>query len=227
MNILVLEDQDDLRTLFVMHLGFAGHKVRGARNAIELDALMAQESHDLLLLDVNLPGESGMSVAKRLRSHPGLTIVMMTGRGGPEDRVQGFEAGADSYLVKPVGLRELDAVIARVQERKQAVAYQGGEGWMLKVRERRLVSPEGVVVPLTLMEVQLLSAIVKKEDRTATRRQIIEAIGFDYMSYDERRIEVSLSRLRRKIKSHTGVDVPIKALRGMGYGFDESCRVVW
>ncbi|MEK9952167.1 MAG: response regulator transcription factor [Curvibacter sp.] len=227
MNILVLEDQDDLRTLFVMHLGFAGHKVRGARNAIELDTLMAQEAPDLLLLDINLPGESGISVAKRLRSYPGLTIVMMTARCGPEDRVQGFEAGADSYLVKPVGLRELDAVIARIQERRQAVVQQDCEGWVLKIRERRLVSPDQIVVPLTLMEVQLLSVIVKKEDRTATRRQMIEAIGFDYMSYDERRIEVSLSRLRRKIKSHTGVDVPIKALRGMGYGFDETCRVVW
>lgn len=196
MNIIVLEDHDDLRTLFVMHLGVSGHEVRSARIASELDALIDQQVPDLLLLDVNLPGESGISVAKRLRSQPGLTIVMMTGRGQPEDRMQGFEAGADSYLVKPVSLRELDAVIALAQERLGVIARLSNGGWILKVNERSLLSPDRSNIPLTLMELRLLAAMVKKKDRIATRRQMIEAMGFDYLSYDERRIEVNLSRLR-------------------------------
>lgn len=222
MKIAVIEDQADLQEELVYYLSRKGHHVHGVTNGIELNRLMLTDPPELLLLDIGLPGEDGIAIADRLKDTAGLSIVMLTARSSVEDRIRSFEAGADTYLVKPVNYRELEAVIQRAETRLQA-ANQDHDGWLLRPRERILTAPNDVRVPLTLTESRLLSAIVSRTDKIATRQQLIEALGLDFLSYDDRRIEVSMSRLRKKIEHITGLKAPIKASRNVGYAFEERC----
>ena len=117
MRVVVVEDQDDLREEIVIFLNRLGMDTEGASTSIELDRIIANRKPDLILLDIGLPGEDGISIAKRLKETPGLTVVMLTARSSLEDRALSLESGADNYLVKPVSLRELQAVIERVSQK--------------------------------------------------------------------------------------------------------------
>lgn len=224
MKIAIIEDQADLQEELVYYLSKNGHQVHGVTNGIELDQLMSADPPELLLLDIGLPGEDGIAIANRLKGIPGLSIVMLTARSSAEDRIQSFEAGADTYLVKPVSYRELEAVIQRADARLQA-ANQDQAGWQLRPRERVLSTPDNTQVPLTLTESRLLTAIISRTDKVATRQQLVEALGLDFLSYDDRRIEVCVSRLRKKIQQLTGLKAPIKASRNVGYMFQELCTL--
>lgn len=224
MRIDVLEDDDSLRSLLLTHISLSGHRVRGARNAIELDQLFKKEVPDILFLDLSLPGESGFTVAERYRDTPNLTIVMLTGRSGMEDRIQGLEAGADIYLIKPVSLREVDAVIKRSRER-QVTTQSGVQTWRLGTQARYLLTPDGAKIPLTLTEYRLLNAIVRPSERVATRQELMTNISKGDECYDDRRLEVAMSRLRRKIETYAMREAPIRAVRGVGYGFEEPCQI--
>lgn len=224
MKIAVIEDQTDLQEELVYYLSKKGHQVYGVTNGIELNQLMTANPPELLLLDIGLPGEDGISIANRLKDIAGLSIVMLTARSSAEDRIQSFEAGADTYLVKPVSYRELEAVIQRADARLQA-ANQDQVGWQLRPRERVLNAPNNTQVPLTLTESRLLTAIISRTDKVATRQQLVEALGLDFLSYDDRRIEVCMSRLRKKVQLTTNLKAPIKASRNVGYSFQEACTL--
>jgi len=224
MKIVVLEDQPDLREELVYYLRKSGHQAQGGANGVALEQLMAQDTPELLLLDIGLPGEDGIAIANRLKNVAGLSLVMLTARNGAEDRIRSFEAGADTYLVKPVSPRELEAVIQRAEVRHKRTAEEGN-GWRFHSKVRTLTAPNDHQVHLTLTEARLLGAMVRQSDRLATRRQLIEALGLDFLSYDDRRIEVSVSRLRKKVLLITGLDAPIKASRNVGYAFLEPCQL--
>lgn len=224
MKIVVVEDQLDLREELVDYLNKIGHPTRGASSGSELDRLIAQEPAELVLLDIGLPGEDGIAIAQRLHDVPNLGIVMLTARSGEEDRIQSFEAGADTYLVKPVSYRELEAVIQRAQARLQAGSSEPSS-WQLKPRERVLTAPNQQEVQLTLTESRLLAAIIARPDRVATRQQLVESLGLDFLNYDDRRIEVSMSRLRKKIHLSTNLKAPLKASRNVGYAFQGQCML--
>jgi DNA-binding response OmpR family regulator len=224
MRIDVLEDDDSLRSLLMTHISLSGHQVRGARNAIELAQLFRKETPDILFLDLSLPGESGFVVAERYRDTPKLTMVMLTGRSAMEDRIQGLEAGADLFLTKPVSLREVDAVIKRTSERR-AVAEPGRQTWRLGTQVRCLFTPGGEKIPLTVTEYRLLNAMVRPVERVATRQEMIVHISKGDEYYDDRRLEVAMSRLRKKIQTYAMREAPIRAVRGVGYGFEEPCQI--
>ena len=178
-----------------------------------------------LLLDISLPDQDGIAIAERLHRTPGLVIVMLTARSGEEGRIRSFEGGADSYLVKPVNYRELQAVLARAEQRLNPKVAAQPVGWQLMRRERLLTSPAGVSVLLTGSELCLLEVLVRQAGKAATRRQLIEAMGFDFMTFDERRIEVKMSRLRKKIRDATCIDDPVKSEWGVGYVFMADCSL--
>lgn len=222
MKIAVVEDHDELRQELIYYLSKFGHQVSGACNSIELDQLMRQSGLDLVLLDIGLPGEDGIEIARRLSRVPSINIIMLTARDGAEDRIQGFEAGADVYLVKPVSFRELDAVVQRVEVKK--LAGQGNvDCWQIRPSERTLISPGAIEIPLTLTEASLLNVIASQPGKIAARQKLVEALGIDYCHYDDRRLEVSISRLRKKIMTRTGLSAPIKSCRNVGYSFDDVC----
>lgn len=225
MNIIVVEDQMDLQEELVYFLCRIGHEAVGVSCGHELDQAMQRRWPDLLLLDIGLPGQDGIAIAGRLHRTPGLVIVMLTARSGEEDRIRSFEGGADSYLVKPVNYRELQAVLARAGQRLNARAAARPAGWQLMRRERLLKSPAGMSVPLTGSELCLLEVLVRQGGKAATRRQLIEAMGFDFMTFDERRIEVKMSRLRKKIRDATHIDDPVKSEWGVGYVFMADCSL--
>lgn len=224
MKIAIVEDHLDLREELVYFLNKRGHSSYGVSNGIELAQSMARENPELVLLDIGLPGEDGISLAKKLSENSGLSIVMLTARSGSEDRVQSYEAGADTYLVKPVNYRELEAVIQRAAMRLRT-ADEHVECWQLTPRERVLTAANGVKVPLTMTETRFLSAMFSRHEKIASRQQLVEVLGVDFLAYDDRRIEVGISRLRKKVQDTTGIPLPVKACRNMGYSFNAPCAI--
>ena len=198
MKIIVVEDNLDLQQEITYLLNKSGHEARGAGSAIELDRLMNEQAAEVLILDVGLPGEDGLSIARRMGNRQDLGIIMLTARGTDDDHIKGLEGGADNYLVKPVNRRLLLAALERIQQRIQPSL--GSDVWLLDKREHLLISPTGMKVELTDSELVMLETMVHNNGKPASRRKLVEALGFDYMSYDERRIEVKLSRLRKKIR---------------------------
>ena len=180
---------------------------------------------DLILLDIGLPGEDGISIAKRLKETPGLTVVMLTARSSLEDRALSLESGADNYLVKPVSLRELQAVIERVSQKLRTGVVGSPKSWYLLRYECVLRSPLGKNITLTASEFKLLECMIAHRGQPANRRELIEAQGHNFLTYDERRIEVKISRLRKKIREITELDDPIKAEWGLGYAFSAPCSL--
>lgn len=229
MNIVVVEDQIDLQEELVYFLCRIGHNALGVSSGRELDLIMQQRRPDLLLLDIGLPDQDGIEIANRLSHTNGLVIVMLTARSGEEDRIRSFEGGADSYLVKPVNYRELQAVLARASRRINPLPLLSKVaqpvGWQLLCRQRILKSPTGVELSLTGSELCLLEILVRQAGKTVTRRQLIEAMGYDFMTFDERRIEVKISRLRKKIRDATSTEDPVKSDWGIGYVFMPECSL--
>ncbi len=225
MNIIVVEDVVDLRDEIVHWLGRDGHEVHGAGNSMEMDRLLDRVRPQLVILDIGLPGEDGLALCSRLQEVPELHIAILSARGTDEDRRRGLVAGADSYLVKPVDFCELDAVIRRLELRRRLAVDNTAGGWILRTQQQLMMSPGGRRVVLTYAETRLLRVLVQKVGRTATRAELMKALGLSNVP-DDRRIEVSLSRLRAKIKAGCGVDLPVKANRAVGYSFLEECRLV-
>lgn len=225
MKIIVVEDQVDLQDELIYFLAKSGHDASGVSNGIELNQAMARQRPDLLLLDIGLPGEDGIAIAHRLRNTPGMAIVMLTARSAEEDRIRSFEGGADNYLVKPVNYRELQAVLDRASQRLNRATWKVPATWQLQRRGRLLISPAGQEVPLTGMELCLLEAMVRNARQATSRRALVRAMGCDPLTFDERRLEVRLSRLRKKIRDLTGCDDPLKSEWGFGYIFMAACTL--
>lgn len=225
MKIIVVEDQINLQDELIYFLAKCGHDARGVSNGIELDQAMARQRPDLLLLDIGLPGEDGIAIARRLRHTPGMAIVMLTARSAEEDRIRSFEGGADNYLVKPVNYRELQAVLARASQRLNRGAWEVPATWQLQRQERMLTSPLGQTISLTGMELCLLEAMIRNAGKATSRRALVRAMGYDPLTFDERRLEVRISRLRKKIRDITGSDDPVKSEWGAGYVFMAACTL--
>lgn len=221
MRIAVVEDHVELRAELVYYLSKHGHNVFGVGNIVELEQKMRDTTPHLLLLDIGLPGLDGIEIARRFRNEAGLSIVMLTARCDDEERVRSFEAGADTFLAKPVSFRELDAVIHRAEARKNSSCNISG--WQLFSSERMLVTPNDVHVSLTLTEACLMKELFCRPDKIASRRSLITALGADFLAYDDRRIEVVMSRLRKKVELAAGVRAPIKSVRNVGYVLEGAC----
>jgi two-component system OmpR family response regulator len=221
-SILVVDDDSDLRTLIADFLQSNGLNVRAAANAMEMDAHIAAERPDLIVLDLMMPGEDGLSVLRRIRKPGGPAIIMLSAMGEDTDRIIGLEVGADDYLPKPCNPRELLARIRAVLRRKAEEAVMGGTGqvrrfgaWTLDLVQREVRRIDAAPAPLTDAEFRVLAAFLDRPQRVLTRDQLIEAgKGVDSEVYD-RAIDVTISRLRKKL----GPDDPIRTVRNEGYMF--------
>jgi two-component system OmpR family response regulator len=226
-HILVVEDDTQLREQVAAYLADHGFHVHAAADARAMDRALAQAPVDLVVLDLMLPGEDGLSICRRLSAEGGPAIIMVSAMGEEIDRVLGLELGADDYLPKPVSPRELLARVRAVFRRLEEVrggaprkgkAYQF-QGFVVDALRRQLRAPNGATILLTSGEFSLLSAFLDHPQRILSRDQLLDiARGNDADVFD-RAVDVQISRLRRKLHACSDTEI-IKTVRGAGYMFD-------
>lgn len=224
-RIGLVEDNLDYRTEVAFHLRRNGFDIALESDGSDIDAQLAASPCDLLVLDLGLPVEDGLDIARRLRrQHKGLGIVMLTARGSLDDRLAGLEEGADAYLVKPVDMRELVATLRSVQRRLK-VAPPPTEAWSLMPDTLSICSPAGKAVAVNTSEMDLLKCLNAAAPEPVSREALAAAMGHPEPDFDYRRLEVAFSRLRKKIETATASESPIRAARGRGYVFAAPIRV--
>ena len=228
---MVVDDEADLRIMVAEYLSRHGFTVRTAADARELDACMTEASPDLLILDVNMPGEDGFSIARRLRASSDVPILMLTAADEVVDRVVGLELGADDYLTKPFDLRELRARIQTVLRRRphsrradelpaprSSTLVRFGE-LRLDLDAQRLLRPDGTELSLTAMEFDLLAAFARNPNRVLSRERLLDLAHRREGDVFDRSIDVRVTRLRRKVERDPAKPQVIKTMRGAGYMF--------
>jgi DNA-binding response OmpR family regulator len=222
LRIGVVEDNEDLRDSLVELLGGLGHAAVGFSCAEELDDSAASGVFDLLVVDLNLPGEDGLSLVSRVkRVQPGLRVIMMTTRTALGDRVRGYDAGADVYLPKPVDESELLAAVRAVSRQLRSDVVKTGDDsaglLQLDLLAMRLVGPHGEA-SLARVEVVLLSALARAPGQRLEHWQILELLGLDLDDDDARAgLAVRMTRLRGKLGQLGCQASALKSLRGSGY----------
>lgn len=218
LKIVVLEDHDALRVVTMEVLAAQGHEVQGLPSAEALDELNRLPLWDVAVLDLNLPGEDGLSVARRLRQTlPEIRVVMVTARQGLEDRLAGYQHGADIYLTKPTDPRELLVAVEAVATRLPGRNMDRGDGtWALHVAGGQLTTPKGVVA-LRLPEVRVLQALTLAPDQSLEHWQLLQLLHKKIDDQGKAQLEVLVSRLRHRLHG-LGAEAPaIRAERGRGY----------
>ncbi|ADL00597.1 response regulator [Brevundimonas subvibrioides] len=225
-RILVVDDDPGIREVLCEYLGQHGYEARGAASAAEMDRALASGPTDLIVLDLMMPGEDGLSVVRRLSGTP--PVVMLSAMGEDTDRIVGLELGADDYLAKPCNPRELLARIRAVLRRPRdddtpAEAALTFDGWTLDLVRRELKRSNGEPVQLSAGEFGLLRAFVERPGRVLTRDQLLEAARGTEADVFDRAMDVQISRLRKKLDDGSGRDL-ITTIRGEGYRFDARVR---
>jgi two-component system OmpR family response regulator len=236
-HILVVDDDPQIRALLSEYLTEHGLRVSAASNGDELRRILVDEAIDLVVLDLRLPGEDGMTIARSLRSQYTVPIVMLTGVRDEADRVMGLELGADDYIVKPFSPRELLARIRTVlrrtgvpgaepTRRREVRAYRFGE-FEFNLRTRRLRRADGAAIALTNGEINLLAALLASPGRILTRDQLLEASRVHDNEVYDRAIDIQVLRLRRKIETDPTQPQYIVTQRGAGYIFSTTVEAVY
>ncbi len=226
-HIVVVDDEADVREMVQEYLidhGFAVSQVDGGE---ALAALMSERPVDLVLLDINMPGEDGLSIARALKKRGDIGIIMLTAIGDTIDRVVGLELGADDYIVKPFDLREVlarvRAVLRRIAEADQVPSTMGEEirfgRFSLNLASHTLYSADGQNVPLTAMEFDLLRVFAQNPGRVLSRDRILELAHGKEMEAFDRSVDTRIVRIRQKIEANPAFPQIIKSVRGAGYVF--------
>lgn len=230
-RVLVVDDDPDVRDLLDDYLSGQGYAVIPADGAAAARSLLDAEKPDLVLLDVGLPGEDGLSLARHIRERFDIGIIMISGAGETLDRIVGLEVGADDYVAKPFDPRELKARLKSVLRRYQRVPQPEPQGapesgtnrrvtvgsCVLDLDSRQLFDGQGAEVPLTRMEFELLEVLVRRPNRPLTRDQILNLTqNRDWDPFD-RSIDIRIARLRRKIEPDPDKPQYIRTVRGLGY----------
>lgn len=228
-NILVVDDDAEIRALLSEYLTREGYKVTTVPDGRAMDEALEDQRFDLVVLDLMLPGEDGISLCRRLRAKSILPVIMLTARGEEADRITGLETGADDYLPKPFNPRELSVRIQSVLRRSRTLPENltpeqarrfNFAGWRLDTATRQLMSPAEVVVPLSGAEYRLLLAFLHHAGEVLSRDRLTEIIRGrgNHMPFD-RSIDVQVSRLRQRLGDDGRVPALIRTVRGEGYLF--------
>jgi two-component system OmpR family response regulator len=225
-HILVVDDDREIRDLLNRFLVKHGLRVSTARDGVEMLRILDGAAIDLVVLDLMLPGEDGLSLCRKLRSTTTLPVIMLTAMGEDTDRIVGLEMGADDYLPKPFNPRELLARIKAVLRRVQslpAASPKGDtakfDGWTLDLGSRRLTSPQGEEVELSTGEYDLLLAFATHPRRVLSRDQLLDLARGRTAAPFDRSVDIQVMRLRRKIEADPKEPRLIKTVRGGGYMF--------
>jgi two-component system, OmpR family, response regulator len=228
-HVLVIDDDPSMRQMIADYLGDNDMQVTTLASGQAIPEVMAQHTIDLLILDLKMPGEDGMQIARQLRTDSDVPIIILTGRKEEADRVMGLELGADDYLTKPFSPRELlariRALLRRSRSRETVAdglarirAYRFA-GWELNVRLRRLTSPQGETIAITNSEFNLLVAFLAAPQRVLSREHLLNASRLHNDEVFDRSIDVQVGRLRKKIQGQDAQTLLIRTERGVGYAF--------
>ncbi|WP_167285214.1 response regulator transcription factor [Marilutibacter alkalisoli] len=221
-TLAVVEDDAELREQILLPaLARAGFEVAGMASALELYRAMAGTSYDLVVLDVGLPDDDGLSIARHLRSlSPTIGIVILTGYGSGKDRLRGLQAGVDAYLSKPADMDELAMTLHNLAKRVQPGQGQADAGpgrWRLDEGGWRLRSPGGGEVTLNLFEREVIKMLAAASGMPVRRDALIAQLVEDIHDFDPHRLEMLVYRLRKKCLKLTEEELPLRAVRGIGY----------
>ena len=228
-SLLIVEDEASIREPLVKYFTNNQFRVKGAANAADARALLAGHAFDLVISDIMMPGEDGLSLCRHIRSIGNLPVILLTARAEELDRILGLEVGADDYVTKPFSPRELLARVKAVIRRSQSLpprqaapsdapSYKFGR-WVLKTGERELVDSDGVSAPLSSGEYALLLAMIERPRLVLTRDQLLDITQGREASLFDRSIDNQISRLRRKIEDDPKAPKYIKTVWGGGYSF--------
>lgn len=226
LHILVVEDNDSLREATVAFLQAQGHQACGVVCAEEVDDTPTRDLPDLYLIDVNLPGENGFSLADRIRkTHPLAGIVLMTARGQLSDRLEGYSSGADNYLIKPVEQAELLVCINNLARRLRGHVEDEHAGFELNRQTCNLAGPAGKIL-LTQGECVLLAAFCRAAGQKLERWQAMQLIDTKDKGLVPANLEMRISALRKKLSACGAPDDAIRTLRGFGYALSCPIRII-
>lgn len=232
-QVIVVEDDEDLCDTLCRYLSRGQMQVRGALDAESLWPLLEAAPADVIVLDLNLPGESGFSAIQRLRRSSSAGLIVLTARAFREDRLQGLSLGADHYLLKPVDLQVLETIIGNLARRVTAPALDGAGAandpmgtvseadlrWELHRTHWQLLAPNRQGVLLSATEFHVLECLGAAPGHAFSRTQILDALGKPDIDVYRRNLDTTISRLRKRIEVDCDVALPIRAARGIGYAF--------
>ena len=238
-HIVVVDDEPEIREMIREYLELRGFVVSEAEGGEALRRIVDKHSVDLVLLDITMPGEDGLSLARYLRETTSVGIMMLTAAGEVVDRVIGLEIGADDYLAKPVDLRELlarvKAVLRRLGIQEQLVVDATAQAMnevqfgtcRLNLDAHKLFDSEGMEVPLTSMEFDLLKAFAEHPNRVLSRHQLLDMAHNRGWEPFDRSIDIRIVRIRRKIEEDPTKPQIIKTVRGAGYIYAPTKSMAW
>jgi len=225
-HLAVLDDEAEITRLIARYLGAQGFRVSELHRGADLEALMRDDPPALVLLDLGLPGEDGFAIARSLREHHRVGLVIVSGRGDAIDKVVGLEVGADDYVTKPFDLRELLARIKAVLRRLDAAPIPAAPapaegfcvgGWRIEVAARRVTDAAGAELALTGGEFDLLVTFCRHPARVLSRDFLLDATRGREAGPFDRTVDVQVGRLRRKLEADPERPALIKSVRGAGY----------
>ena len=232
-HVVVCDDETDIRDMLREYLERRGYRVSTASGGVQLRAIVEKGTDDVVILDINMPGEDGLSLARYLHQRGDISIIMLTASGDVVDRIVGLEMGADDYLAKPVDLRELHARIksvlrrahrerpgslpANVQPAEQTVRFGP---CTLELDSHKLFDASGREIEITAMEFSLLKVFSRNAGRVLNRDQLMDQAHDRTWDPFDRSVDIRISRLRRKIEVNPSKPAVIRTVRGVGYIFD-------
>lgn len=231
-DVLVVEDAEGPRIDLVDYLSLKGFRATGVASGNETRRILADRLPSVIVLDIGLPDGSGFDLAREIRDRYGLTcgIIMLTGFGSVEDKVEGLASGADIYLVKHASLREIEANIRGLLRRLSAAPaaetattpHPAVRGWRVEPQSWQLISPSGTAVQLTATEFTCIAVLFQGRGNPVPRSDLIAALDRPSMRYNDRNLDALISRLRRKVAEACGIDLPVSVVYGVGYVFLDS-----
>jgi DNA-binding response OmpR family regulator len=217
LKILIVEDEVPLLDALVKIFTRFGHDVRGVGDGKAMDAALADYAVDIVVLDLNLPGEDGVQISRRLRQSSSCGIIMMTGRGRLDEKLDGYQCGADLYFVKPVDPEELHAAIVSLGRRLLPVSPPG---WSFDAIRSNIITPRNISVPLTAQQTIVLGLLTARIGESVPRAEILSALGHTEDEYANQRLETLVSRLRSRVKAaDPESELPVRARSNLGYSF--------
>jgi two-component system phosphate regulon response regulator OmpR len=227
-RILIVEDDPAIRDMLIEYLGSHGYEVAAAEGGAKMREAIEQALPDVVLLDVHLPGEDGLTLARFLRERYDVGIIMVTGAADVVDRVAGLEVGADDYVTKPFDPRELRARVKsvlrriaaapdRVEASAPAAALKAVGGCRLDLKSHQLFGPDGAEIPITGMEFDLLRVFVERPNQVLSRDQLLTLTRNRSWEPFDRSIDIRIARLRRKVEADPDRPQAIRTVRGAGY----------
>lgn len=231
LNLVLVEDHDILRGMLKQSLEESGHQVTALSCAEELEDVARGQQVDVFLIDLNLPGESGLSLTERVRSaYPLAGLIIVTARSGLNDRLEGYARGADLYLSKPIDVLELCAAVAAMGRRRQRVDSllqdQNTQGFTLQQQSMRIGKPGQPDIVLSASETSILVAFSRAPGQRIAYWQIAETLGLNLENYPKASLEVRIVRLRKKLVDAGADSNCIEAVRGHGYQLCITVQVV-